>query len=168
MNDLEQRQLLIKVFKFSYDLLKEETKKGNTIKVNSIENGMATSNFNLTKLDKPTIMALQIIPALLMLSFNTEVAIKALIMKTKNQDVRYKHNLDKLLKMLNGSMQNTIRKEVMNLIGLQNDAAYEALLNQYKNTFIDWRYLYESVGTKNFDTKFLETLFQVVKTQLSK
>ena len=176
--DIKSQLYAVQIFEYAFHLLEDKANEGvrsidARTTVGEIVKGLSNpvNEEAMAKIlqeiphirEDENIMVYQYIPAVVLISFCSELALKVLIKQTRSADERG-HKLSGLMKKLSPDLRESIQKEVTREMNI-TDSKFADLLNKNDDGFVNWRYFYE--GDRNFNLDFLKSLFSKVKSKIS-
>lgn len=138
--------------------MREATHNYHTPGVFLQDTSMILSRILLSK-GSPIDIRTNLISVVLLFALNSEVALKALILREGNGTPRT-HNLKDMFDSLNDETKEDIKKQVA--IG-----NFEVEFEAVQKSFVDWRYFYEG-GGKSINMDFLRQFSETVSNLLLK
>jgi len=98
-----------------------------------------------------------VFPDIILTAFACEIAIKGIFYLDKGQEIKGQHGLKDLFARLDVCIQNDIKNSIQD---------FDQLLEQTKDVFVDWRYLYENTGQKTVCINFLDGFLKALHAKL--
>lgn len=162
----------IKAFKFAFSLLEDQMNSGvHSLRTRSLilkhfeehVNPVEISHL-LDQIDgiesNDRLMAMQFIPAVVLLSFSIELSLKVRLKQSKNIEART-HDLHKLFNMLTQQDKKFIKEKVQTEQRIQSKL-FDDILRKNANGFVNWRYFYEKENSSNIE--FLKSFLKSIKS----
>ncbi|MFD2999333.1 hypothetical protein ACFS7Z_03085 [Pontibacter toksunensis] len=164
--DINSQRDAVRIFEYAFLELERKAKEGQR-NLRRLEGG-ARDEAPVTALHRRdevavnTLLASQTIPAIVVLSLAIEQALKVLI---KQEDLmpKHVHELKLLFNQLPAYLQDEIKTFVMTDLTISEEA-FEDLLLENNNAFINWRYFYEKQDTGSLS--FLKSFFDSLKSKI--
>ena len=138
------------------DNLKDIGKERNVVHLKDI-----TANNEFTE---DSLLATQIIPGVMLLSFVNELAIKQIYYQDRQGQITG-HSLSKLFSQLKQSRKENIISRVKSELNIDSDE-FNSSLGSNSSGFIDWRYFYENTDKNFSDNQFLSSLLKSLKKEI--
>lgn len=156
--DINSQKDAVRIFEFAFQVLERKANEGlhnlSRLKGSGHKVHLADLN-NDDEIGLNTLLASQTIPAIVVLSLATEQALKVLI-KQEHETPKHVHELKILFNQLPTFLQDEIKYFVMTDLTITEEA-FEDLLLENNNAFVNWRYFYEKQDTRSLG--FLKSFF---------